>query len=200
MAKTTTISPDQGRLLARSAYGHEAPLEYNNPTYGTITSRHKIDLSQRQEYLLKGLDTLAELREHEGFEWGVHDKDKAPEIQGERNLSDIIHYYDGIQAAKAPCGAESKKEAAFRKQFELATGYETSNPYSDSQLTPQQVLGNKALQKFMRTYVGKDKAYARTKFRKQLDPSGEVRKAIRIARKKQQKRRVVTKSDLSTNT
>lgn len=196
MAKTTTISPDQGKLLARSVYGHEVPLEHRIPAHGIVTSQEKIDLSHRQEQLLRVLDTLAELREHEGFDWGVHDRNKAPEIQGERNLSDIIYYYDGIQAAKSAPGTESKKHILFRKLFESATGYETVDPYSDNQPTPSQVLGNQALQKFVATFVGKNKKYARTKFRKQLDPSGEVRKAIRAARKKQQKRRVVNQNDL----
>lgn len=194
MAKTTTISPDQGRLLARSVYGGEVPLEHRMPPHGTITSQDKIDLSRRQEYLLRALDTMGELKKHEGFYKAVHDKEKAKELQGDRDLQEIIIYYDGICAARSPDGTESTKHALFRKLFEIATGYETSNPYSYEQITPLQVFGNKALQKFVSTYRGEK--YALSKFRRQLDPSGEVRNAIRIARKKQQKRRVVTKNDL----
>src|SRR3546814_788657 len=193
MAKTTRPLPGQERLLVHSIYGQEAIV----PNYELLECS-KIDLNVSKEFLLGSLDALGEVGQYLGFEKALH-SDRADDLQGERSLKDIVIYYDGIKAANAASIIEHPKHKLFRGLFEVATGYKTIEPNSDLPLEAHQVLGKKALRKFKDDFVGKEKEYARSKFRKQLDPTGEIREKIRSGNRRHQKRRVVTGYDLPSS-
>lgn len=162
------LPPDQFVTPEREVPDFPPAVAASEPEELPMETFDVVSLKVRNERLWKAANLLASMSKQTGLTRAQFNVQIAQDLQDDRGVEVLTHYNEGIKSGATTISKEGARDRRVRTLFSQGSGYETTDPFDKQPKTPEQELGNRALQKFKATFEGKDGAKARNDFRKKL--------------------------------